>query len=228
MPAAATEGRWRIELLSGAAQVLHDRPWPVPAVPTIWILEVDRPAIVLGSTQPDDTVDAGRLDAAGIDLVRRRSGGGAVLLVPGGALWIDVLVPTGDPLWRADVGVAFEWVGDRWCAALGASGIDAVAHRGPLVSNRWSARLCFAGLGPGEVTVGGRKAVGISQRRTRAGALFQCLAVVRDDGAELPTLLDLDDGERAQARQVLTARAAALGLAPGALAGAFVRAVGTV
>ena len=49
--------------------------------------------------------------------------------------------------------------------------------------------VCFAGLGPGEVTVDGRKVVGISQRRTRAWARFQCAALGRWDPAALAELL---------------------------------------
>jgi hypothetical protein len=43
-----------------------------------------------------------------------------------------------------------------------------------MIRSPWTPMVCFAGLGPGEVTVDGAKVVGISQRRTRVGALFQC------------------------------------------------------
>lgn len=43
-----------------------------------------------------------------------------------------------------------------------------------MVSSPLATVVCFAGLAPGEVTVDGAKVVGISQRRTRAGARFQC------------------------------------------------------
>ncbi len=58
-----------------------------------------------------------------------------------------------------------------------------------MVCSAESGRACFAGLGPGEVTIGGRKAVGISQRRTRAGARFQCVAYERWDPGPLAALL---------------------------------------
>lgn len=101
----------------------------------------------------------------------RPTGGGAVLVAPGDPLWVDVVLPRGDPLWDDDVGRAFWWLGEAWAAAVGG---DAVVHRGPMIRTRWSDAVCFAGLGPGEVTVDGRKAVGMAQRRTREGALFQC------------------------------------------------------
>ena len=156
----------------------------------MWVFEVDRPAVVLGSTQPEQTIDLQRAAALGIDVVRRRSGGGAVLLEPGDALWIDVILPAADPLWVEDVGRAAWWLGEAWAAALEVCGTTgAEVHRSRLVTTRWSPVVCFAGLGPGEVTVAGRKAVGISQRRTRDAARFQCAVIHRWDPAELVSIL---------------------------------------
>ncbi len=194
------------------------RPWPDPPVRTVWFVEVDRPLLVLGSTQPDSLVDRGRAAAAGVEVARRRSGGGAVLLVPGGTVWADVLIPADDLLASTDVGRAFMWVGRAWAAALATVGIEgAVVHPGP---SRPHPSVCFGGLGPGEVTVGGAKVVGLSQRRTRAGALFQCGALVTWDPRSLVDLLavavDLPELEPA---------AAGTGVEPSALAAAFEKAL---
>jgi len=147
----------------------------------LWVLEADAPALVLGSTQPDADADAERCAAEGVAVVRRRSGGGAVLVGPGECTWIDVLVPRGDPLWHDDVGRAAWWLGEAWCAALAAIGLPrCTVHRGPMVRTPWSAVVCFAGLGPGEVVdERGAKVVGISQRRTRSMARFQCAVPTR-------------------------------------------------
>jgi lipoate-protein ligase A len=151
---------------------------------------VDEPALVLGSTQPDVPV-------RGVPVVRRRSGGGAVLVGPGLVAWVDVFVPTGHPLWEDDVGRAFWWLGEAWAAALsslgGGLGLAAppVVHRGPLMTTPWSRDVCFAGLGPGEVTVDGGKAVGMAQRRSREGALFQCALALSWDPARYAQLLAL-------------------------------------
>jgi lipoate---protein ligase len=151
---------------------------------------VDRPALVLGSSQRHEAVDEGALRAAGVELVRRRSGGGAVLLVPDEVVWVDLVVPSTDPLWDDDIGRATHWLGAAWVEALAACGLrGAEVHRGPMVRGPWSALVCFAGLGPGEVLMGGRKAVGISQRRTRGWARFQCAAYRRWDPAPLVALL---------------------------------------
>ncbi len=178
--------------MRGSATSLHGRPWPHPAVPSAWLLEVDGPALVLGSTQSEARIDRARLAAAGIDAVRRRTGGGAVVLTEGAVVWVDVLVPAGDPLWRADVGRAFWWLGETWVEALEAAGVTGARwHDGGLVRSAWSDSVCFAGLGPGEVIVAGRKVVGLSQRRTREGALFQCAALLAWEPAELVEMLGL-------------------------------------
>ena len=136
--------------------------------------EVTRPALVLGSAQRDEVVDTEACAAAGVDVVRRRSGGGVVLLVPGESLWLDVVVPRADPLWDDDVARAMWWLGDVWCEALAAIGVaDAHVHRGPLMHTPWSRLVCFDGIGAGEVLVGERKAVGIRQRRTRGWLRLQ-------------------------------------------------------
>lgn len=157
----------------------------------MWVLEATEPAVVLGSTQPDSVL------VPGTPAVRRRSGGGAVLVEPGGLVWVDVFVPAGDPLWEADVGRAFAWLGRVWAAALGAGA--ARAHAGPLITTPWSRLVCFAGLGPGEVTVAGAKVVGMAQRRTRAGALFQCAALLEWRPERLLGRLALTDDERRRA-----------------------------
>lgn len=150
------------------------------------VLDVSAPALVLGSTQPAPS-------SMGVELVRRRSGGGAVLLRPDETVWVDVVVPAGDPLWSDDVGLAFHWLGDTWAAALAAVGVAGSVHRGGLVRTPWSSQVCFAGVGAGEVVVpgGASKIVGMASRRTRAWALFQCAVPRRWDPAAYVSLLGL-------------------------------------
>lgn len=170
-----------------SAGAFHALEVPDPAERAVWVAAPSEPALVLGSAQPPSDVRAG----APIDVVRRRSGGGAVLVVPEDVLWVDLIVPAGDARWDDDVGRAAHWLGAVWVAALAELGVTADVHTGPLVRTRWSAQVCFAGLGPGEVTIDGRKVVGISQRRTRRAARFQCAALGRWDPAALLDLLDI-------------------------------------
>jgi lipoate-protein ligase A len=176
------------------------------------ILHVTRPALVLGSTQRQEEVDQTATVRAGVDVVRRRSGGGAVLVVPGETLWLDISIPASDPLWEPDVGRAFHWLGRAWADSLGRLGVAARWYDGPMRHTHWSRLVCFAGLGPGEVTVEGRKVVGISQRRTRGAALFQCCALLRWNPAALLPLFVLDEDSRQRAAAAL--HGAGLGVGP--------------
>ena len=195
-----TGADWPVEHHRGSAAEFHERTIPAAPRSALWWFEVERPAIVLGSTQRGDAVDLAAASAAGVEIAKRRSGGGAVLLEPGGAIWIDVILPATDPRWEQDVGRSFAWLGEAWARVLRELGVDgAEAHAGALLRRPWSDLVCFAGLGPGEVTVGDRKVVGISQRRTRAGARFQCALLQRWDPALLLDVLALSAQDRAQA-----------------------------
>jgi lipoate-protein ligase A len=186
---------WALERLSGDAGALHSRLPPDDLERTVWVLTVDRPAIVLGSAQRIDHVAV----PDGADLVRRRSGGGAVWLAPGGTLWVDVLLPSGDPLWDDDVSRSGLWLGEVWASALDAHG--ATVHSGPMSRDALAGAVCFAGRAPGEVVQGpnGPKLVGVSQRRTRAGARFQCVAYERWDPEPLASAVGVAPRDVAQA-----------------------------
>jgi lipoate-protein ligase A len=200
-------------------------PAAADAVSSLWWFEVDRPALVLGSTQGDIVVDHGACARAGVEVVWRHSGGGAVLLVPGEVVWLDVILPASDPRWSDDVGRATWWLGQAWADALASLGHPGgQVHRGPMVASAWSRLVCFAGLGPGEVTIAGRKAVGISQRRTRGVARFQCALHRRWDPAALlgllaPSALPPDDPAE------LAGAVAAFDVAPDALRDALLAAL---
>jgi lipoate-protein ligase A len=196
---------WRVEEEWGKGAELHERsaalcsPAAFAGHPArlVRLLNPTDQVVILGSSQPESDIDPGRALARGVGIGRRRTGGGAVLVGPGLVRWVDAFVPAGDPLWDDDVGRAFWWLGSAWADALAAAGVGSgeVWRRG-LVRTPWSGRVCFAGLGPGEVTVGGRKVVGISQRRTRHGALFQCALPIVWDPAPLLDIMALDEARR--------------------------------
>lgn len=167
-----------VEQHTGTAEELHlADPFAdgAPAAPAVWVCAVTAPAIVLGSRQTPDVVDAQACREAGLQVTRRRSGGGAVLVRPHAVAWIDVITPHG--VMPDDVRGSMVWVGGVWRDALVGLGADPArlaVHDGPMVCTPWSKLVCFAGVGPGEVLVDGRKLVGLSQRRTRHGIRVQC------------------------------------------------------
>ena len=213
-----TAPRWEVHEWRAPADELHgrdliggdDRPHHAA-----WFLDATAPALVIGSTQAEPS-------AADLPVVRRRSGGGAVLVGDGTATWLDLVIPRSSPLWHDDVGVAMHWVGDTWAGALDALGMSVSVHRGPLRHSEWSRTVCFAGLGPGEVVDGeGRKVVGVSQRRTRAGARFQSVAYHRGAIERIVDVLDLGD-RTAEVGLELAATTARAEVEPDALRAALI------
>jgi len=177
-----------VNRVGGSAADFHARE--LPDVAAVWQFDVGSPTIVLGSRQTPDVLDVVACRRREVEIVRRRSGGGAVLLVPGATEWIDVVVPATDPRWVDDVRRSMVQVGERWVEAL-RDVVDGelTVHRGPMVRTPWSELVCFAGIAPGEVLLDGVKLVGLSQRRTRRGARFQCAVNRRFDGDLLIELL---------------------------------------
>lgn len=178
----------------GSADDLHAASAASVAAPTtrkVVVHEVAAPALVLGSTQHAELlrpeVRAAAAAGTGPAVVRRRSGGGLVPLAPGAQLWVDVVVPAGDACWTDDATLAARAAGRWWVDTLVAEGGDPERVRTDLdalgrpANDRELGRVvCFAGIGPGEVEVGAetgawQKTVGLSQRRTRHGAVIQCL-----------------------------------------------------
>lgn len=163
---------------------------PIEA-PQVWWCRPDRDAVVLGSRQAPDLLDATACDAAGLAITRRRSGGGLVVIRRDHLVWIDLVLPDG--VAPDDVRGAMVWAGGLWRSALidvaGADPDRLRVHDGGMVDSAWSSVVCFAGLGPGEVLYDGAKLVGLSQRRTRSGARVQGLLHTRAVGIDVAGLL---------------------------------------
>ena len=162
----------------------------LPAERSVWNVDITTPAIVLGSRQTEAELDLDACANEHVEIVRRRSGGGMVFLSPGKQVWLDVVIPKDDRLWIDDVGRAAWWLGDVWLAAIEslalAKKINAYVHRQDLVRGKYGDRVCFSGAGPGEVMMlnnagNPAKIVGISQRRTRDLARFQCTMYLQWD-----------------------------------------------
>jgi lipoate-protein ligase A len=191
-------GQWEIDRLLLSAQAAHDVDLFSVSGRKVRIFAPTAPAVVLGSTQRDDIVDTAFVAARGLEVARRRSGGGAVL-VDESVVWVDFVIARDDPLWDDDIARSMQWLGRLWSSALEGIGVTSRVHEGPPVVSALARALCFCGIGHGEVVVDGRKAIGISQRRTREGARFQTMVHTRRDDT-LIDALRLTDREDARER----------------------------
>lgn len=167
-------------------------------------------ALVLGSAQPE-------ADAAGarIPVVRRGTGGGAVLC-DAGTLLVDVAVPAGHLLAPDDVTDAYRPVGELLADAIGALGVAvrpatvAEARTADDARRAAARRACWAGVSPYETLLAdGRKLAGLAQRRRRGAVLHQIAVPVTTRPADVAA--QLADGASLAPHLVATASLAEAG-----------------
>lgn len=133
-------------------------------------------ALVLGSRQSEHLIDLRRAAQRNIEVIRRRSGGGIVLVDPHRSLWIDIEIGADDSRYVAEPLGMMAQVGRWWLAAL--VSLDCAfpgiwQFVGQTGSDSDGELVCFAGRSHGELMVEQSKLVGLSQRRTRDGARVQ-------------------------------------------------------
>jgi len=221
------------EALSGPAAVarpqgLLDAMSPGRPPVASWSTVTD-PVLVLGRAARDPVINPAGLAAAGVELVRRRSGGGPVLW-DAGLLSLDVVLPPGHRLAARDLALAYRWIGEALAEAIATLDVDCravsvaearTAQARDDETARRAARACFGGLSPFEVVArDGRKVVGLSQVRRRTGSLFQCGIALDLDAEGLARLLEPDHLEAAALAAALGTVATGLrqirgGLSPG-------------
>lgn len=142
--------------------------------PTMFIVRPAEPTLVLGGSQSMTSLDLTSQPTWG--LRRRRGGGGAVLLRPDD-VWVDWWLPSTDPRWSFDIHVNSRLIGHWWLSALAEQlGTAPVMHEGSVEGDPAYAAACFAGAGPGEIFVDGRKLVGVTQWRVREGVFVSTVA----------------------------------------------------
>jgi len=182
--------------------------------PALVVHSVSPAAITVGRAQMAD-VDVASAAREGLEVIARPSGGGPVLW-DDDLIAIDVILPAGHPLLPTDVVAAYRWVGDAVAAALGSLGIAGARAVPPDEARAWprgeAAGLCFGGLSPWEVVVDGRKVLGLSQVRRRAGGIVQVGVPMALDAPRLARAVGAPPG----AADDLAARTAGIReLAPG-------------
>jgi lipoate-protein ligase A len=206
-----SEGPADAELAGGPALLAGVEQIGAPALR--WY-RMSPPALIVGSSQHLDEIDQAACAAAGLQIHRRRSGGGAVLSAE--MLMLDLVLPRAHPLYSDDVTESYRWIGEVWAAALRELGIDAqaipigAARADAQTLDRLLRRVCFGGLSPYEVVVGRRKLVGLAQVRRRVGALYQIGIYQRWVPRHTAALMAAAPGERAELERQLAARVAGL------------------
>jgi lipoate---protein ligase len=193
------------------------------------------PAVVIGlglRHRLAEIVDIERCRAAGVEVLERRAGGGAVL-VDAHMLCGAICLPRASVV--DDVTESYRWVGDLLLARLRAVGVSdarrvdvaearadvaVLKSRGDHVSCLLLA-TCYGALSPHEIAVGAAKLVGLAQVRRRHAVLFQFGILVRDQSPLADYLKVPDEATRGNLRTALSQRTVgleSLGVEPDQLA----------
>ena len=141
-----------------------------------WIYQ--SPAIVLGCAQRSLRSAIEKRTAGTIDIVDRDSGGGAVLTGPW-LVGVSVVLPHGHALLGRNLGDSYRGLAELHVSALETFGVPAKAWvpsgliTVPVPDGAVLDWACFSKLSPWEViSTGGRKLVGLAQKRNQHGVLL--------------------------------------------------------
>lgn len=164
-----TEGKAR-----GAANMARDVELALSlgrggAAPVVRIYGWDPPAVSVGHHQDEGEIDRAALAGAGFDLVRRPTGGRAILH------WNEATYCAAVPSSLGSPRAVYAMINEALLEGIRAMGIDAVlAGSDDDLRRAWSTAEgvpCFSFSVRSEIRAGGRKLVGSAQRRFPGGVL---------------------------------------------------------
>lgn len=177
--------------------------------PTLRFYRWHPPAVSLGRHQHVDEVDRAVIAARGYELVRRPTGGRAILHVD--ELTYSVAAPVDEPRVRGGVMDAYLRLSNALVAGLHVLGLlDANKAPGTARAGRDVSAACFETPSAYEITASGRKLMGSAQSR-RAGYVLQHGSLpLTGDITRLVDVLTLSPAEADELRRDLAARACTL------------------
>ncbi|MCC7207342.1 MAG: lipoate--protein ligase family protein [Anaerolineae bacterium] len=175
------------------------------APPTLRLFRWEPACLSLGYAQPVSDVDRERLAARGWHLVRRMTGGRAILHVD--ELTYSVALPTGHPLAAGTIVESYQRLSKALLAAVEQLGL--AAHAAPKSADRpASGPVCFEVPSDYEITANGKKLVGSAQVRKQNAALQHGSLPLTGDVMRIADALAYPDDEtRARARLRIAERA---------------------
>ncbi len=159
-------GAWNMAL----DEAIEDSVAAGESLPTLRFYQWDPPSLSLGKRQPLDDVDFARCREAGVDVVRRATGGFAILHTD--ELTYSIAVKPDDPRAEGAVLDAYRRLSQGLLAGLRL--LDVPAQMNPVVPGgvHNTSAACFEVPSAYEIVVGERKLIGSAQTRS-GGRLLQ-------------------------------------------------------
>jgi len=165
--------------------------------PTVRVYGWSEPAITVGySQQYESELDVDRCRAEAIDIVRRPTGGRALLHHL--EVTYAVAAPVSLPPFDRGLKATFGAVSEALLAGLRTLGVrgDLNTHKRPSSGGPRRSPACFAALNHCEITVDGKKLVGSAQKRTARSFLQHGSLILEPDHDRFVSLLKFECEER--------------------------------
>jgi lipoyl(octanoyl) transferase len=176
--------------------------------PTLRFYGWSPPCLSLGRNQPLADVDLSACRRAGVDVVRRPTGGRAILHTD--ELTYSVTLLQSDPRATGDVVGSYRRLSEGLLAGLRGLGVKAIQAVGQRKQAVDLTAICFETPSDYEITAGGRKLVGSAQWRARGAVLQHGSLPLHGDLTRIVTYLAPAGAEREAQRHWLRLRATTL------------------
>jgi len=178
------------------------------APPTLRLYRWEPPAVSLGHfQQAEKVVDGAACNRLGIDIVRRPTGGRALLHYR--EVTYSLAIPESHPFIPAGIVKSYRFISRALVRALEMLGADTQVARDSGRSNRLTPGSCFDTASAYELQVNRKKVVGSAQLR-RHGVLLQHGSVLLELDPELNREVFLSSEDKASPVKTLQNRAAGL------------------
>lgn len=179
------------------------------ALPTLRLYAWQPPCLSLGYAQPSSDVDLPRLQAYGWHLVRRPTGGRAILHTD--ELTYSVIGPSNDPRLSGSVLECYRKLSAALLEALSMLGVQAESRAGSSSDPNSVGPVCFEVPSNYEITVESKKLIGSAQARRKEGILQHGTLPLEGDLGRITYVLPFpDEAARQSAAERLHAHAATL------------------
>jgi lipoyl(octanoyl) transferase len=186
------------------------------SLPTLRLYSWEPACLSLGYAQPLADVDLPRLQARGWDIVRRLTGGRAVLHTD--EITYSVIAPLDEPRVAGTVLESYSRLAAALVEALRLLNLPVKVQEHAGTSSKTANPVCFEVPSTSEITVGGKKLVGSAQARRKEGILQHgSLPLTGDLTRILQVLVFPDEDARACAASRLLERATTVETALGGI-----------
>lgn len=176
--------------------------------PTLRFYRWNPPSISIGRNQPAAEIDLDLVAEHGFDVVRRTTGGRAILHID--ELTYSVVAPRHEPRVQGAVMDTYLRLSNGLLAGLGLLGVQADKAGADVRTGKDVSAACFEVPSAYEITVNGRKLMGSAQSRKRDFVLQHGSLPLNGDIARLIEFLTLTEAEKRLLRGQLTNRACTL------------------